>query len=768
MALGVIALSVSNTLLFLPPAAPEPGRLVTIYSWAADSAIDQISYPDFEYFRANNHVFEDIAAAPNSIGLLVDRDFEGREIKLSSRPVSHNYFAVLRVQPFLGRFFEPADDRVNSHVAVMTYSCWKRMGADPKIVGKVLGGNTIVGVTPKSFTGSFYGLNGDLLLPLSQADNPASFEKRDTRRLFLTARLKPGVSRRQAQTEMAGLSRQLAVAYPKDDGGRAAVVARASLLPPDMLVTAEWISAVLLALVLRELLIACANVANLMLAAAVGRRQEAAIKLALGAPRGRLVRDFLAESALICAAGGALGFGFAAFVLGRYSYFSFFFPSLGSFAVGLNLHLDATVAALTVGLIAIATLATGVAPALYASSPRLAQLLAGEIAGGGESRNFRRNALVVVQVAVCTLVLVGMGLCQRNLYNLRHADLGFSARRLVAAPVYLQAEGYSEPQGKAFYERLRTAVSSLAGVESVTLAWDLPLFGGAEVAAKVPGAAKSITAGRTGIDTAYLSTFGIRLLAGRNFDSRDREGAPLAAIVNHKLAGMFWPGEDPVGKVLLAGDPERRFTVVGVAADAKYEDFDEPPRPFVYFALSQNYSPAIHVIARTAGDPKAWVAPLGQTLRGLGLQSVMTAATLESWMNLTLLPQRMAAGCVGVLSLLGLALAVSGLFGAISHSVSERKKELGIRVALGAAPWRLARMILAETAAIAGIGIGAGLLLGVAATILFRSQFYGIGAVEWTVLVPVAAAMLAVSLAIAYVSARSWLAIDPMDAIRHA
>jgi len=768
MALGVICLSVSNTTLLLLPSAPEPDRLVTIHARSAGNPVDQMSYPDYRDYRANSHVFTDIAAAPNSISLLADFQFEGRNIKLLARPVSDNYFAVMAIQPHLGRFFSPADSAANTHLAVMTYSCWKRLGSDPKIVGKVLAGNTIIGVTPRNFTGSFYGLNGDLSVTLSQADSPASWEQRSARRLFLTARLKPGVSRRQAQAEMDGLSHRLAAAYPKDDKDRSAVVARASLLPPDALATAELMTAILMALALLVLLIACANVANLLLAIAVARRQEAAIKLALGASRGRLVRESLQESALLSTAAGVLGFGIAAAALALYSDLSFSFPMFGAFSVGLNLRLDFTVAALTLVLILIATLATGLAPAVYASSPHLALMMRGDFAVGGAHRNVRRSALVIVEVAACTLVMIGMGLCQRSLYNLRHIDLGFSARNLVAATLYLDAEGYSEKTGRPFYQTLRERVSTIPGVESVSLAGNLPLLGATEIPAQLPAAVNTTQIAHTVVDPFYFSTLGIKLLGGRNFNSNDREGSPAVVLVNQKMAGMFWPGQDPVGKVVMAGDPARRLTVVGVVTDGKYDDLEEPPRPFLYYALGQNYHGAVNVIARTKADPELWVEPLARTLRGLGLKVMIHPATLQEWMNLTLLGQRIAAGCVAALSALGLLLAVIGLFGAISYSVSERTRELGIRVALGAAPWRLLKMILAQTAFLTGIGVVLGTLLGVGATVLFQSQFYGVSPVEWTVLLPVCAAMLIISLLVSYLSAKPWITIQPMEAIRHA
>jgi predicted permease len=764
LALGIIGLSVSNTLLILPPAAPAPDRLVTIYSRSPENAVDHVSYPDYQYFRQNNHVFVDIAAAPDSIG--VNSDFN--KVTVITRPVSENYFTVMAIRPFLGRFFSPGDDQNTTQTAVMTYACWKRLGSDPRIVGKVITGRTIIGVAPKEFTGAFYGLEGDLFITLEGFDNTPWRTDRTARRFSLIARLKPGVTRRQAQAEMAALAGQLASAYPKEDKDHMAVVVRATLLPPEAMSTARLMSAILMVLVVLVLLIACANVANLLLAIAVGRRQEAAIKLALGAPRGRLIREFLAESTILCGVSGMMGYLIAAAVIARFSHPTVVLPTIGAVSFGLHLRLDATVLSFTLVLMLIASLATGLAPALYASSPALAQMLNSEIAVGGTRKRARCNALVIVQVAVCTLVLVGMGLCLRNLYNLRHTDIGFSARNLVANTIYLQGEGYSEAQAKPFYETLRRTATALPGVEAVSLAWDLPLLGESQVPVELPGGARKLSVSHTVVDTSYFATLGMPILAGRAFDSGDREGSPLVAVINRKMAEMFWPNQDPIGRVFRAGEPARPFTVVGVAANGKYLDLDEPLQPFLYYALSQHYRGAINVIARTRGDPRQWVEPLARALRGLGLKILIYPETLDSWMSLTLLKQRVTAGAVAVLSTLGLLLAVIGLFGAISYSVSERKKELGIRVALGAQRWQLQRMVLGETTTVAGAGATLGVVLGIAATVLLRSYFYEISPVELPVLVPAGAGMLALSLVVAYFSARPWTNVDPLDAVRHA
>jgi predicted permease len=765
MALGVISLSVSNTFLLLPPAAAEPNRLVKIYTRTPTEPMANVSYPDYKYYRENNHVFTDIAAAPNSIQVSENFD-DDREIKVVARPVSDNYFAVMGLRPYLGRLFAPGDDSVAKPVAVMTYSCWKRLGGDPNISGKEIAGYTIVGVAPREFTGSFYGFNGDLLTSLPRSD--PSYTKRENRGIVLVARLKPGVSRRQAQADMAALSGQLASAYPKEDKDVAAVVTRATLLPPSD-PDVELGFAILMGFVLLVLLVACANVANLLLAVAVGKRQEAAIKLAVGASRGRLIREFLGESALICGVSAALGYAAAAALIARFSNFSFDLPMLGTYSLELTLRLDATVVSLTIALMLLAILATGLPPALYASRPDLAQVLGGEIVVGGTRKNVRRNALVIVQVAVCTLVLVGMGLCQRSLYNLHHTDPGFSQRNLVAVTIYTQDDKAAEVVVREREENVRRAVAALAGVESVTLASALPLaLGYNDVPTQLPENDKKIPVGQVAVDGDYFTTFGIKLLSGRVFNSGDRENTPEVAVINRTMADLLWPGQDPLGKTILTGDSPKNATVVGVAADGKYTSFDEPPHAVMYVTLSQNYRESVVVVARTKGDPSLWIEPLNQAVHGQGIILPFRPVTFDTWTNFTLLEERITADCVAGLSALGMILAVVGLFGAISYSVSERRRELGIRVALGARPGQLLEMVLRQTLLITGAGTAIGILVGVAATVLLRSQFYGVSAVEWTVLIPVILAMLAVSALVAYLCARSWIIIDPMEAVRHA
>ena len=765
MALAVVSLSVSNTLLLLPPAGHKPDRLVMIYSRGPGEDIGQVSYPDYEYYRRNNHVFTDIAAEPVLLG--VATDFNG--LSVMSRAVSDNYFAVLEIRPYLGRFFSPGDDKTKD-VAVLTYACWKRLGGDPNIIGKRVQGNTIVGVAPPEFVGSFYGLNGDLLTSLAAAQTDSSwFDKRDERRFFLIGRLKANTTWRQAQAELTTLSAQLASAYPRDDKDRTVVVTRATLLPPSEIKNAELIVGVLVMLVMLVLLIACANVANLLLAVAVGRRQEAAIKLALGAERGRLIREFLVETTVICGLSGAIGYLIAAFIV-RHSDIHLALPMVGYYAFKLDLHLDTTVFALTVALVLVAVAASGVAPALYASAPNLAQVLSGEITVGGTRRKLRRNILAVGEVAVCTLVLIGMGICERSLYNLRHSEIGFTAQNLVTLNVSTPLQkGLSEAQGKELFARIRAAVLSIPGIQSVTLTSDLPIFSTYnDVPAQLSPNTDKITVAQAVVDNDYFETFGVRLLSGRAFDSGDRSNGSGVTVINRTMAEKLWPGEDPIGKSFMSGETASKVTVIGVTPDGKYGSLYESPRPLMYLPFSQHYRTTINVVARTDGDPRLWIEPMRQTVRAAGVDHVFEPMTLTDWMNFGLFTERATAVCVTVLAALGLLLAMSGLFGAISYSVTERKKEFGIRVALGARRGQLIGMVLQETVRVTAIGIFVGILPGVAFTTLLRSQLYGISPVEWSILISVGAAMMIVSLTVAYVSARPWIVVDPMEAVRHA
>lgn len=779
MALSVVALSVSNAILLRPPLARDPERLVTLYTVAGNGAKESFSYPDYQYVRDHNRSFAGIAALNYDFSKY-GTTYGNRDELASLDAVSDNYFDVMGIQPFLGRFFASGDDQRRAPTVVLTYSCWKRWGADPGIVGKTVVINrhplTIIGVSPKAFITPAFGFGAEVIVNLGAPANieGASLEDREARSLLLLGRLNPGTMGGQARAEVQTLWRQLAAAYPQAERNRTADLTSSTVLPPDEVDAARLLAAVLIVAALLVLLIACANAANLLLALATERRQEALIKTALGASRIRLIGEFLKETVVLCASGGALGYAMASAALAWLSRFDAPLPVIGFVQIAADLHPGALVAASTVALIVLASLVSGLAPALYASKPNLASALSGEIAIGGTRRGAIRNTVVVIQVAICTLVLVGTGLCMRSLHNLRQVDPGFSARRIVV--LYPDIEGLPREQGSRLQDQLRRGVQQIGGVESVSLVRSLPLGGfvGNDFAHEEirftdrPASDQKTFVYSTVVDEDYFSTLGIRVLSGRPFRSTDLETSPEVIVINHFMAEQFWPHQDPIGRTIRIAGGNRLLTVVGVAADGKYGDLDEAQLPFMYHALGQRYESDITLIARTTGDPRLWAEPISRTIRQIGVKLPFPPATMEGWMTLTLFYPLLILGCVSGLSVLGMLLATIGLYGAISYSVGGRKRELGIRIALGARPAQLMQLVFHETLIVAGAGVLTGLALGVAATTIFRSQFYGIHRMEWFVLAPVAVAMIAISLAIAFAAARRWTRMNPMDAVRHS
>ena len=773
LALGVAGISVSNFILLRPPAAADPGRLVTIYHRSTDKPEEQVSYPAYRYYQGQARSFEDIAAYPNSISKTWMED-RGEAV---FEPVTDNYFSVMGMRPVLGRFFSRADGNKRLPEAVLTYACWRRWGSDPNIVGKTLsidGGLTVVGVAPKEFTGVFIGLSADLVVPVTTHVNQDSLLKRDEREFTLIGRLKPGVSRKQANVEMQTLAQQLGNAFPQTDKDRVPVLTRAMVLPPDAIKDAELISGVFMILIVLVVLVACANVANLLLALAVKRRQETLIKAAIGATRGALIREFLIESTTLCVLGGLAGYVLAGIALRRLSGFSTMLPLFGSVNIVTDVKPDATVAILAVALVLVASLATGLPGALYASSPHLAGALSGEITIGGRRKGVIRNSLVVIQVSVCALVMVGLGLCLRSTDNLRRVDPGFSARNILGALVVdVQSASHSEAQEQQLYKSLAAAASQIYGVESVSLANGLPFVGGfspgfVDVPVELAGESKSLQVSSSVVDDNYFATLGVPLFSGRVFDSTDRKDGPEVVLINRKLAETLWPNQEPLGKTMRVGKPGKQVMIIGVVGNGKYNDLDEATKPFFYYPLSQHYQPQVQIIVRTNGDPRLWAEPLTRAAKSAGFMIPVPPFTMGGLLYLEMLVPLLTLYVVGGLSLIGVLLAVVGLFGAVSYSVSERKRELGIRSALGAAPSDLFGMVLREITATVGSGIAAGVLIGAAATVLLRSQLFGIQVVEWIVLLPVILSMAALAALVSCLAARTWVYGDPLEALRHS
>ncbi|MFI5093397.1 MAG: ADOP family duplicated permease [Candidatus Acidiferrum sp.] len=781
MAAGAVGFSIFNALLLRPPAVPAPERLVTVYTSTPTEEFSGVCYDDYKYYRDNNRVFSGVLGFPYSISLR-PITYNGRVKSGLMNAVSDNYFSVLGVQPFLGRVFARGDDEKPSALAVLSYSYWKWLGADPNIAGKTVTVErvqlTVIGVAPKSFAGTIFSDLPDLWYPLSM-DATLNHQAQDwrldrnNRVLYLIGRLKPGVPRPQAHADLQMLSKQLAIAFPLTDKDRRAQLTDSSMLPVDSVSSAKIISALILVVVALVLFAACSNVANLLLALASARRHEILVRAAMGATRVRLMRDLLLDSTLLASGGGMLGFLLAYLGLRQLMQFKPYLPGFGLFPLTIDFRPDIRVAAATTALVFVVGLATGLVPGLYSSAPNLAGALSGEIAVGGTRKGKIRSALVAIQVAVCTLVLIGVGLCFRSLRNLESVDLGFSARDLAILTLDLRANGYSEEQGRNMYARMRETAAQIYGVKSIGLAGDIPLSGNGGNPEQVhvegsPATNQQVASiSSVAVDENYFSSLGIPLLAGRTFTAADTAKGLAVIVINHLMAAKYWPGQNPIGKTVRLENGNKAVTVVGVVADGKYIDIDEPARPFMYFDLNQRYQAVVYLLARTQGNPHQWLVPMSDALKKLDPQLFFQTLTMDDWMDFSLYAPRITLVCTGAFGGLAFILAAVGLYGAVFYSVSERKKELGIRVALGAEPNDLWRMILRQTSVVTAAGVGLGIVGGILASMLVRSLLYEIHPVEWFVFLAVALTMGGMTLLTAYSAARPWMRADPMESVRH-
>jgi len=779
LAIGIAAattgLSAYNAILVRPPAVPEPQRLLTVYTATPDQPFNQMSYPEYVYYRDNNDVFSDLCAIPFSISMS-PMVLDNREKTGLVNRVSENYFSVLGVHPFLGRWFSAGDDDKSPTSVVLSYAYWKWLGSDPRIVGKTLKVSskpyTVIGVAPAKFAGTVITDLPDVWFPLS-SDSGDWRTNRTNRNLSVIGRMKPGVTRQEALGELQQLSRQLAAAYPATNKDHLAAVTETSMLPPDAVTPAKLLGVAILGIVGLVLFAACANVANLLLALAGARRHEILIRAALGATRGRLIRELLVDSTIISLAAGIFGYALSVYGLHRLMDFKPFLPGLGLIPITLDFRPDLTVLCLTLALVLTVGIATGLAPGLQASTPNLAAALSGEIAIGGTRKGRIRNLLVVIQVAACTVVLIGFGLCLKSLQNAKHTDIGFSKRNVAIFFINgMQDIGYTERQGRLTYDRLRESLLHQPGVESVGFADSIPMEGNGQKLHVHVDDSPSTSAPDEALpyavaDGPYFQILGIPLLAGRTFADSDTAKSQAVIMINRTMAEKYWPHESAIGKTVSFVDEKNRFTVIGVVGDTKYSDFDDPPQSLIYLPIAQRYQPGFLLLVSTHGNPAQWMDSIEESMQKLDPNLSYLALTMEQELAGNFYIPRLALICVSAFGVLALILAAVGLYGAVFYSVSERTREMGIRVALGAERWDLWKLILRQTSTITAIGIFLGIAGGVAADFLARSLLYGIQPVEIAVFLGVAAGMIAMTLGTAYSAARPWMRVDPMKSVRH-
>lgn len=786
LALGIGAnssiFSLVNAILFRELPAQRPQELVDVYSGReGEMQYATWSYPDYADVRQWNDVFSEFAV----INLTVATYDDGRKTELLfGEQVSGNFFRLYGVRPALGRDFLPEEDvTVGTHpVVLLGHRFWqRRLGGDPGIVGKTLKLNgqhlTVVGVAPEVFKGSFPGVASDFWVPMHIGEALAgnSIDERNSRSLFAKARLKPGVSLETAQAQITSLVGRLRAAYPKECEGLTAtlVSTRDVVLNPAIDGPIMGVAGLLMGIVGLVLLIACSNIANLLLVRAAERRREIAVRLALGASRGRLIRQLLTESVLLALLGGLAGLLIAIWTARLIVTFK---PPL-PIPLNLDVPLDGRVLAFTLGVALVTGILCGLAPALQSTRPGVVTALKDE--EGGWMRRHRklglRNLLVVAQVAISALLLVGAGLFLRSLGNAQSIDPGFRLRNGVAVQLALELGGaYDEVKGRAFYDRLLERVRALPGVRSASLVEHLPLglnihVSDVEIEGRPkPRKGEEPEVDRSGAMPGYFATMGIPLLAGRDFAAGDGPGAPKVAIVNQTAARQFWPGEDPLGKRLRFGEKADWMTVVGVAKDGKYRTLGESQRPFVYPNSHQQYSGFMTLVVATDGSEQAMLEQVRRQIDALDPNvPIFNMSTLSKHLSIMLFPARLGAALLAAFGTLGLLLAGIGLYGVVAASVARRTREVGIRMSLGARRSDVLALVVREGMTLTGIGLAIGLGLALLAAQLLRGLLYGIGTYDPVTYVAVAVVLGGIALCANLVPAGRAVQVEPVVALKY-
>jgi predicted permease len=758
------------------PAVREMERLAVLSVSNADGSESSLSYPDFVDYRDRSEVLEGLAAYDLQA---VNLGGGGKPERVWGMIVSGNYFEVMGVTPTLGRGFLPAEDREpGAHpVAVISHGLWqRRFGGDPSIVGREIPINnrafTVVGIAPPDFHGSFPGLGLDVWVPLMMqtAVVPGTdrLPERGNHWLDASARLKRGVSRAKAEASMSAVAARV---Y-QEQGGTAENSPRIRLLPVRDSGAGEFIGpllAALLGVVAVVLLIACANIANLMLAKATVRGREAAVRLALGASRARLVRQFLTESILLGILGGMAGWLMAQWTSGVLAWV---IPPT-DFPVSLVIRLDGQVLLFTLVASILTGLIFGLAPALQASRTDPAPAMKGEGALSGKHRGRARlrGALVVAQVSLSLILLICGGLFLRSLERARTLNPGFDAKGVLLASMDLFPNGYDAERGQALYQRILERVASLPGVEQASLARKIPLsFQGTSSNSLVvegyqPGKDETAWAFINMVGPAYFQTMRIPLLQGRDIESSDTGQQAPVAIVNEAFARRYWPGQEAVGRRIQYG--ETWVTVVAVARDGKYHKLDEPPSPYLFLPVLQFYRPDMTLHVRVQGDPLTFAAAVQHEILALDPDlPVFGMRTLEASLGAARMPQQLGGLLLGSFGLLALLLASVGLYGVMAFTVGQRVHEVGIRMALGAGPADIRRMIVRQGMLLAGLGVAIGWAGALGAGQLLSGFLFGVSAVDPLSFAAIPLLLAGVTLLACYLPARRASKVDPMVALR--
>jgi putative ABC transport system permease protein len=782
--------SVVDALLLRPLPVERPDRLVDVYTRSGDGDTHATSsYPDYQDFRDQNQVFTDLLAY--SPALAAVKTSQQSRMALAE-VVTGNYFQVLGVPAALGRTIVPDDDRKGApRVVMLSDSVWRRdFARDINAVGRtiLIHGQTytIVGVAPPRFTGILPMLQPELWLPLAWVEEvePAGvqdsipsptgktrLERRGQRWLFIKARLKDQLTAGQAQANMELLMKRLAEQHPKTNTDRPVRVVANVRLHPEADRLMKPIAAGLMIGVGLVLLVACVNVTNMLLARASARQRELGIRLAIGASRGRLIRQLLTEGVVLGLVGAAAGIAVAFVLLRAIQAIPLPIP----IPLALALRIDSRVLIFSTAVAMLAGVLAALAPALRATRLNVSSDLKAEpaVVGTTGRRWTLRDALIVSQTALTLVLLVGAGLLTRSILEAQRLNVGFRPAGLSMISAELGLIGYTDQQAAAFFERAIEKVRTIPGVTSVTRASRQPLSINMNRQGvffpERPAADQVHIVSVTWVDPEYFETIGVPLLRGRNFTTADTPSSAGVVIVNSAFVKAFWPEiADPVGRRFRTrGLDGPEFEVVGVVGDYKVEPVGERPRPYVHHALAQRPSNGGVLIARTASDSGALLTAMKREMLALEPNAVfIEEKTMEAQVDMSLMPARLAAQTAALVGVVATVLAAIGLYGTVAYAVARRTREIGIRIALGAAPRGVVSMVMRQGLVVACGGIALGLLLTWPAARALASGLYGISAFDplaWSG----AIAVLLMSAGLAnYVPARRAARVDPSVALR--
>jgi len=769
-----------QAVLFRPvPLAADPSTIRVAAMENREGQSRSWSYPNFVDFRDRTKMMDVIAQDDQTFSIAVDDTAE----RTWGALVSGNYFDVMGIRPAAGRFFTAKDDVTpGGHpVAVLSYSNWQqRFAGDPSVVGKQVTINntpiTIIGVAPEGFIGSFFGVATAAWVPMAMQKEMMGGDRMNQRGngwFQSIVRLKPGVSAQQAQAEASSIMAQLEQEYRDFNDGRRLRIVPTWEAPFGAVSVLAPILAVLSILVTLVLVIACANVANLLLAKAVSRRREVAVRLSLGASRARLVRQLLTESFTLALIAGITGVAMAYWTM---DVIMAFVPPV-DMPIDLGLRMDGTTLLFALAVSLATGLVFGLVPALQSSSNQTINALKeeGRSGSGGRTTGRLRSVLVVAQVAVCLVLLVAATLFLRSFMAAQTLSPGFDASHVVTASMDMFPSGYTGDRHRQFQRRAIEQVSAIPGVQSASFGSRLPLgFGGNNstgigVEGYVPRENEEIVINYSTVGPKYFATMGIPIREGREYNDTDTLQSPRTLVINEAMARRYWPQGNALGGKIRLGP--NLAEVIGVVADSKYSSINERPLPQLFFPMSRSETSTLRLFVKTSGDPGPKVADVRNAIRGIDANlPVYDARTLTEHMQVAVFAQRMAANLLGAMGVLALLLAAIGLYGVMAYAVSQRTQELGIRLALGASPGSLLSMVVRQgmTLTVIGLAIGLTLALGAFGSIgAVRTLLPGISPLDPITFVAVPVVLGMIALLASWIPGRRAGRVDPLVALRY-